>query len=85
MSCFQMTTDEHMIEWHNYPKGRIGHLYIVAGFFSKRKKSKLEQHGVLSAFYLTLKRNRLECRLQIAGAFIFFFPTIIYNIFGLIL
>lgn len=53
-----MTTDEHMIEWHNYPKGRIGHLYIVAGFFSKRKKSKLEQHGVLSAFYLTLKRNR---------------------------
>lgn len=65
MSCFQMTTDKHMIEWHNYPKGRIGHLYIVAGFFSKRKKSKLEQHGVLSAFYLTLKRNRLECRLQI--------------------
>lgn len=40
MSCFQMTTDEHMIEWHNYPKGRIGHLYIVAGFFSKRKKKK---------------------------------------------
>lgn len=61
MSCFQMTTDEHMIEWHNYPKGRIGHLYMVAGFFSKRKNSKLEQHGVLSAF----KRNRLECRLQI--------------------
>lgn len=37
-----MIIDEYMIEWYNYFKGRIGYLYIVVGFFLKRKKSKLE-------------------------------------------